>query len=774
MARRPMHEIGRAAANSRMARAVQSLQAEPSGFEAEWIPAGKAVTIGGRKIKCGMLYVGGEFTKSAYLGASCPEDNLGFCSIDPGLKISKSGSEGSDRPPFEDRRAMHPGISAGASGFRDFSPMARGIYLDWLAGGADVAEARLEHLYLRLRAMEHRALMDESESADGDRAAVMEEMRSVCGDVSEIANCGGTEFIGVDEAKGLAKSLSVFQHYANLLECDFMERVEPPATAGARSMTMKTMIAMGRQMAETRLVDAHQALAAVMGRSDPPYALKHAPAEFGAVFLHEFERRNPDGFRIAEQFTRHSFLKVNPYRSLAGHFAWAPIGMESMSPFSAKGGWGAFVAGASVKKCVDGAVIDPWKFGSVMKEVTAVAGIAARKTEKYARHIKRKGNDPKSFAAMALLPAEIRPAALGDAGKWLEDAADGDLVSMADLAERVIGEVPAKLSAKQLRTMCESLEAMGFGLAPDPALGMWKLDIGGKAAIYRTRKTAVPDMQRIAALAAIAASLHVGSGGGKPSARCLDHALALTEDGEFSATIRWLADSPPKKSTFLRKLKDGEVRGVFLRCVFGAGGFRRILAEFALIDGQPDPARIAAAEEVHKALGLDDGLVYSDLHGGGAQAGGELDEGRIAAVRSDSEKASAILEDVFGDGGGDPLRDEMMADVARMAAEPGVEVAEVAIVETKGGRGLLERLGSAMEALRGLDPKHVPFALDVSKREHWTEKDLADLAEKHGLMLAGALETINEWAWDAVGDAMLDEHEGFSVTASAAEHFAKI
>ena len=765
MARRPVHEIGRAAAKSRMAGAVQALRAEPSGFEAEWIPAGKAVAIGGRKIKCGMLYVGGGFTKSAYLGASCPEDNLGFCAIDPGLKISESGS---GRAPFEDRRAMHPGISAGASGFRDFSPKARGIYLDWLAGGADAVEARLEHLYLRLRAMEHRALMDECESADGDRAAVMEEMRNYCADVTEIGNCGGTEFISADAAKALAKSLSIFQHYADLLECDFMERVDPPATAGARTMTMKTKIAMGRQMAETRLVNAHQALAAVMGRSDPPYALKHAPAEFGAMFLLEFERRNPDGFRIAEQFTRHSFLKVSPYRSLAGHFAWAPIGMESMSPFSTKGGWGAFVAGSSVKKCVDGAVIDPWKFGSVMKEVTAVTGIAARKIEKYARHIKRKGTDPDSFTAMALLPAEIRPAAMAGAGKWLEDAADGDLVSMADLAERVIGEVPAKLSAKHLRIMDESLGALGFGMAPDPALGMWKPDIGGKAAIYRKGANAAPDMKRIAALAAIAASLHVGSGGGKPSDRCLGMALDFAVCGEFAATARWLADSPPKKAAFLRRFKNEEVRSVF-----DVDGFRRIVAQFALVDGQPDTARIAAAEEVYAALGLDADLVYSDLHGGGAQSGGELDEGRIAAARSDSEKASAILGDVFGDGDGDPLRREMERDVARMAAEPGVE-ATLVEVEMDGGRGLLDRLASAMAALRGLDPKHVGFALEAAERKHWTEKDLGALAKKHGLMLSGALETINEWAWDAVGDAMLDEHEGYSVTAAAAEHFSKI
>ena len=40
-------------------------------------------------------------------------------------------------------------------------------------------------------------------------------------------------------------------------------------------------------------------------------------------------------------------------------------------------------------------------------------------------------------------------------------------------------------------------------------------------------------------------------------------------------------------------------------------------------------------------------------------------------------------------------------------------------------------------------------------------------------MLSGALETVNEWAWDAVGDAMLDEHDGFSVTSAAAEYFRK-
>lgn len=189
---------------------------------------------------------------------------------------------------------------------------------------------------------------------------------------------------------------------------------------------------------------------------------------------------------------------------------------------------------------------------------------------------------------------------------------------------------------------------------------------------------------------------------------------------------------------------------------------RAALVATAHADGIVKPEEVAEIEKVYRALGLDPSLVYSDLHAGEVPdaplrvrdarpgAPGEaiptepaapdqkLDAARIASIRQDTDRVSAVLADIFA------------ADTEEDEGED----------------------GAAASSLVGLDEKHTTLIREVITRPHWTEEEFAELAGRHGLMVAGALETVNEWSFGVHDDALLDEYEGYDVSSDIAEALA--
>lgn len=69
----------------------------------------------------------------------------------------------------------------------------------------------------------------------------------------------------------------------------------------------------------------------------------------------------------------------------------------------------------------------------------------------------------------------------------------------------------------------------------------------------------------------------------------------------------------------------------------------------------------------------------------------------------------------------------------------------------------------------GLDAKHGALLLDLVGQEHWTEDAIEQLCGRHGLMPSGALEAVNEWAFETHDEALLDEYDGYDVSSEIAD-----
>jgi len=229
--------------------------------------------------------------------------------------------------------------------------------------------------------------------------------------------------------------------------------------------------------------------------------------------------------------------------------------------------------------------------------------------------------------------------------------------------------------------------------------------------------------------------------------------LTELERKRLHANLEWYLDVPPDMSWLRSKLKDADAEHHL--------ALRAAVVAIAHADSVIQSEEVACIEKIYKALEIDAGLVYADLHAGDvpdgpvrvkaaeAEAPGEqipdepkaktasLDAARIAAIRNDTERVSSVLGEIFS-------TDEDVRDEATAA----------------------HALPSSMA---GLDPKHAMLVEQIIQREHWTDDEFDEIVGKQGLMPSGALEVVNEWAFDKFDEALLDEYDGYDVSPDIAD-----
>lgn len=175
---------------------------------------------------------------------------------------------------------------------------------------------------------------------------------------------------------------------------------------------------------------------------------------------------------------------------------------------------------------------------------------------------------------------------------------------------------------------------------------------------------------------------------------------------------------------------------------------RRSMAEFIALVAQVDGAivadKIKALEKVYKALNIDSGTIYSDLHNGAINNSSlpssvdtkivrglandlELDANRIAQLQQDTDRVANLLAAIFSE-----VDDDKQASV----------VSSGQLTQAEGP----EDSGDSL--ILGLDNTLSIFACQLMERLSWSRSDLLIVAKELGLMLDGALESINEASYD--------------------------
>jgi uncharacterized tellurite resistance protein B-like protein len=172
------------------------------------------------------------------------------------------------------------------------------------------------------------------------------------------------------------------------------------------------------------------------------------------------------------------------------------------------------------------------------------------------------------------------------------------------------------------------------------------------------------------------------------------------------------------------------------------------LASLAAVDGNVAVGEVKLLEQVYRALGLEPRLLYSHLHAGGrpvpeappqARSGPvgtpawTLDSARLAALRKETDQVAALLAEVFAE------EEPPGSSSAQLRSEfPPTET------------------DSSSDLLPSLDAHHKRFLAEVLRKPSWARSELEATAARMRIMLDGAIERINEAAFDVAGGPVME------------------
>jgi uncharacterized tellurite resistance protein B-like protein len=474
---------------------------------------------------------------------------------------------------------------------------------------------------------------------------------------------------------------------------------------------------------------------------------KRCAEEFKHLFLFRYAIEYPDGAKIRKPKRKLEFQ----YRAASGEFT------GNFLPSTGQSGDTPLPDISDLRSPVEGAQI--------------IADQAMNDLDKFSRLLGRNPEARGTIEAQTLLPPElwsIFPSSGMEAlMEWArEQIAAGGLAPAIEVVSRLRGDASCKFGKRDLESAADTLARIGFGIAPDPRFSLRGPKIDEPVVFFELGEP-VEQLEDVSpayrtelfelALATFVA--HADSKIVEAERRALREKIEANsgvtelERKRLQANLEWYLEVPPDMSWLRSKLKDADAEHHL--------ALRAAVVAIAHADSVIQSEEVACIEKIYKALGIDAALVYADLHAGDvpdgpvrvkaaeAEVAGEqipdepkaktasLDAARIAAIRNDTERVSSVLGEIFS-------TDEDVSDEATAA----------------------HALPSSMA---GLEHKHAMLVEQIIQREHWTDEEFDELAGKQGLMPSGALEVVNEWAFERFNEALLDEYDGYDVSPDIAE-----
>ena len=693
-----------------------------SGVEARWVPPGEAVEVHGYVIRDGMVYVGEKLPAVAETGWRTTEPAL----IDPRIRV-------------ETATAAIDASSAGYwPSYSEVSPGFRAKYLRWLAEGRTNPAIDLGCVFLFFYGIERRLLTPDIGGGEVPEA----EVRVLTGEVQRL--------LGIYGSNGSFRSYaSSFLQLVRTLHggADLDAAVPPTERGGELPLALRAKLA--RFALAKAPIPAEWALA--WTRLSPLITLRTAatrcPDEFEAAFRHAYRARFGEGMVLKPNRTK---LTVT-YRPASASFNGDQVQL-------------------AVADLPDVAVLT-----APVDRLRQVAETATDAIDRYSRWVGRTG-EGESLPALALLPAEVlRPRVRRVTPPLLADivgAMSGEshaTVPTSMLLRHWPGARADKLSKKEAEGLTELLEKLGVGIAPDVRHTGINPSNAGHAAVFSLPGEAPepgPDFAAASLLLTLGAAVADADERSRAEEEELErhmetaYRLSDVDRARLRAHLAWLRACPPSIAAMKKQLEPlpAEQRA----------GIARTLIAIAGADGHVSPAEMKMLAKLYPLLGLEVSRLYTDVHALAsapvtviaadavedfalprpATPGFTLDVSRIESIQRETQDVTRVLASVFAD--------EEPAQPAPIA----VEVEE-------------EAPAPADDRLQGLDAAHSALVRALGERDEISAGDFAALAERGGLMAGGAIETINDAAFQLCDEPLLEGTDPIEINPYAREELLK-
>lgn len=676
-----------------------------------WVSRRETVDIQGSTVSGGMFYLG---TGLRFAGRTIDQYTL-----DPALPVraARPDTLGTSMPYWPS--------------YADIPAASRRAFLDWMARGRSDRTYGIGHVFLYFYGLEHRMF---AEGAIGDAAeliAEVERLRAIYG-----------------ENDSFREYSDHFLDAARLAHGALPAPPEPSPERPYRSeMPLDVRLHLGRRLSQSTTLLSEDSLLWILSLPD---VYLRTPAvrcfpEFTALWHIRFRRHFPDGF------------PVMPGDRLEIAYSAASRAFEVV---------------------VDGAYrsyADPLKIGTSLEPLRQLVQECTEELEGFSRLLGRRPEARASAQAALLLPEDLLAEGgfealriFGDrlaemmGGRNQASTQMGQLLELAAFDVAETGKITPGI-ADQLGRILDRLDV---AIEPDRRYGgsipqledqvfLFGAPGGGPVdpqdAPYRSMKARV----EVAVLAAAAD----GEATGEEIQRVIagikaDSALSGVQKARLIAFAVITFNSPPKQARLLKRLaehSEPERQAIAAAAVAIVGANDKV-----------DPQEVRFLEKLHKALDLPQEQVYLGLHRVESEvADGPVaisSEHRIAGIPLPSEQPPPAPRQVPGV----RIDADRLARTRRETAEVSRLLADIFEEET----GETSEPATTMtepSAFEGLDRPHTELVEMLELKGSTSRAEFEERARAMKLLPDGAIERINDWAFDRFDEALLDEGEEIAI-----------
>ncbi len=667
-----------------------------------FIAPGKKIIVSGHQLSGGMIYVG-------KLGKH-PHGDTPKSYINLDAKVASSGED-----IFGFSMNYWPSYST-------ISPQSRLAYLRWLASGRRDPEYDIGYVFLFFYGLEQRLFSDKAyEEAPAFIQEVIE-LRKVYGKARSF-NRYSQSFL----------DMATLLKYTETGKINYEPMLEPHSSSWEPEIPLLLRGAIGSEITRNGVIRADLALDWWWVASRKMYPLSSVVyrvfSELRLLFHLRFDAKFPGGLKFAPPRVKIPSV----YRSASRDFQ-SDITLD---------------------------LPDICNIRAPLKKIDVIAQSCVEELRSYSRTKARSEGRDISPEALAQLPTDMYNAIPSKAADklrvWLKQTVVGRFasVAMVDLFTETGIKFDGKLTSAKVRKVTSILNFAGYGIEPHPDFG-GKYESGQNVVIFYKQGSnetqASESYLRIAHGLTLAVAIADASG--EISAKEKKHlrnmvvlegkGLSVSEQSRLTAYLEWLIAYPPAWASLRNKLKKLSLEN------------RRSMAPFvlatALGNGCIDPDKVKLLEKLYALMEIDRRQLYTDLH---AFEGALLDQ--PVSIRAAKPKTDYAIpqepKPVSNRSKDSPLNMSRVEQIEQETEQTKQRLSEV--FTDPGAEEATTKEKS--DSFNGLDADHRLLLDKLLGREDWPREDYDLLCKELDLMAEGALETINNWAFDTYDDALIED-----------------
>lgn len=598
--------------------------------------------------------------------------------------------------------------------YQNISPNCRKRYLEWLGGGKRAADIDIGYVFLYFYGIEQRLILEAPPATEVE--SLSQELQRLRSLYSSNGSFNGYSARLLDATTFLRDAGS---RSANAFI--------PDLAASGGEMPPALKLAIAREVVSGQPLGFDLAAAALIGMRDfwasHRQVLDHARQPFLQVLQSRFTAAFPSGFIVRNR--KDSQLAVSYRGATAGLYTDLAVH-------------------AGLKGLPDP---DTLTWTKLLTLAEAVANELVPLAKLFAYYPTR----AKSLTALVHCPAELRDSIAVDALRWVDALPSPAPVPFGLLAKHAIGAESTKWNVRHRRQISDALATVGRSMEPGLDDAIERLSDG--TVVYVTRGVN-NDQSREMVVASAAAMLVANiAKANKGHTTKLEEfwlsqlpsrlTLPASQIDKLRARMAWYRSSDVAVPTVKRFLGDATQDEREL-CAWSA-------TVATGITGNVDKPQIAALEAIYDALGVARNTLYTGLHAGVAAATNGADE----PVEVSNEVAEFVHPIPPP-----PVAKPVGPDVdqlAKIRAETESVSAMLASIFTEAVAEPEEATPASNSPLTGLDSEHAALLNRLVMRPEWVRQEFEAIAVSLNLMPDGALEAINEWAFDRYGDALVED-----------------